>query len=423
MTLAIDKSITSTLNSGLWIQSFLALFFPTASRALKALLLGPRRTGKSSTGNTLLGRGRVFDTRGGGASAAAGAVTAGRHLTVVDAQGWGTSEDFVPKEEKIELLRALSLCGTEGPHVVLLVIPLMDFTKSERKAVERRMEIFTSAVWRHTMVLFTFGDLLKEKGCSVQEHIQTGGPALKWLMEKCHYRYHVLDNKAAVNCTQGGLKQEVNRSGRRQEWTWLKKTDKEARGVSTGGELDRRREGEQQQVRELLSKVEDMLEENGGWHFSFHMYQRLEEEWKRREQQLRALLEAQTEVGSARREQKTAETKAEVEPEQQQSLEAEEQEQSRKKELENKEGCVQREINTGEEREEGVEVELMRLSSEEERWDTSSESGREREEEEEREKMRGQLDEENTEVKTGTVTSCWPSGGPRLVLKPIRRLA
>lgn len=65
----------------------------------------------------------------------------------------------------------------------------------------------------------------------------------------------------------------------------------------------------------------------------------------------------------------------------------------------------------------------MRLSSEEERWDTSSESGREREEEEEREKMRGQLDEENTEVKTGTVTSCWPSGGPRLVLKPIRRLA
>uniref|UniRef100_A0A3P9B2T8 Zgc:136870 n=1 Tax=Maylandia zebra TaxID=106582 RepID=A0A3P9B2T8_9CICH len=221
------------------------------------MLLG-MRTGKSSTGNTLLGRGRVFDTRGGGASAAAGAVTAGHHLTVVDAQGWGTSEDFVPKEEKIELLRALSLCGTEGPHVVLLVIPLMDFTESERKAVERRMEIFTSAVWRHTMVLFTFGDLLKEKGCSVQEHIQTGGPALKWLMEKCHYRYHVLDNKAA-----------------------------------------------QQQVRELLSKVEDMLEENGGWHFSFHMYQRLEEEWKRREQQLRALLEAQTEVGSARRKQKT----------------------------------------------------------------------------------------------------------------------
>uniref|UniRef100_A0A3Q0SZ56 Zgc:136870 n=1 Tax=Amphilophus citrinellus TaxID=61819 RepID=A0A3Q0SZ56_AMPCI len=212
------------------------------SRALKALLLGPRRTGKSSTGNTMLGRGQVFDTRGGGASTAASAVTAERHLTVVDAQGWGTCEEFVPKEEKLELLRALSLCGTEGPHVVLLVIPLMDFTESEKRAVERRMEVFTPAVWRHTMVLFTFGDLLKERGCSVQEHIQKGGPALRWLMDKCRYQYHVLDNKAS------------------------------------------------QQVRELLSKVEDMLEENGGWHFSLHMYQRLEEEWKRREQQLRALL-------------------------------------------------------------------------------------------------------------------------------------
>uniref|UniRef100_A0A3B5ABG4 Zgc:136870 n=1 Tax=Stegastes partitus TaxID=144197 RepID=A0A3B5ABG4_9TELE len=219
------------------------------------ILEKPQRTGKSSTGNTLLGRGQVFDTRGGGASTAASAVTAGRHLTVVDAQGWGSSEDFVPKEEKIELLRALSLCGPEGPHVVLLVIPLLDFTEPERRAVERRMEVLPSAIWRHTMVLFTFGDCLKVRQCSVKEHIQSGGPALHWLMEKCRYRCHVLDNKA------------------------------------------------QEQVRELLGKVEDMLQENGGWHFSLHMYQRLEEEWSRRELQLRAWLEAQTDVG--KREQKT----------------------------------------------------------------------------------------------------------------------
>lgn len=321
LTLVIDESMTSTLNStaGLWTQSLLVLLFPTASRTLKALLLGPRRTGKSSTGNTLLGRGQVFDTRGGGASTAASAVAAGRYLTVVDAQGWGTCEEFVPKEEKIELLRALSLCGSEGPHVVLLVIPLMDFTESEKRVVERRMEVLTPAVWRHTMVLFTFGDLLKQRGRRVQEHIRTGGAALTWLMEKCRYRYHVLDNKAAVNGKQGGPKLEVKGGGRRQEWSWLKKKGKEAGRARTGGELDMGREGEQpQHVRELLSKVEDMLEENGGWHFSLHMYQRLEEEWKRREQQLRALLEAETEVGSARRKQKTAETKAKVEPEQQQ---------------------------------------------------------------------------------------------------------
>uniref|UniRef100_A0A3Q3RTK5 Zgc:136870 n=1 Tax=Mastacembelus armatus TaxID=205130 RepID=A0A3Q3RTK5_9TELE len=202
------------------------------------LLAGPRRTGKSSTGNTLLGQGQFFDIRGGGTSTSASSVTAGHHITVVDAQGWGSSEEFVPREEKIEMLRALDLCGPEGPHVVLLVIPLLDFTEAERRAVERRMEILTSAVWRHTMVLFTLGDWLRGSGRSVQEHIQSGGPALHWLMEKCRYRYHV------------------------------------------GAEKDQRKEG-------------DMLLENGGWHFSLHMYQRLEEEWSRREQQLRAQLEAE----------------------------------------------------------------------------------------------------------------------------------
>lgn len=116
------------------------------------LLVGPRRTGKSSTGNTLLDRGRVFDTRGGGASTAASGIMAGPHLTVVDAQGWGLSEGILPKEDKVELLRAMSLFKLGGPHVVLLVIPLLDFTESEGRAVERRMGVVTSRVWRHTMV-------------------------------------------------------------------------------------------------------------------------------------------------------------------------------------------------------------------------------------------------------------------------------
>lgn len=322
-------------------------------------------------------------------------------MTVVDAQGWGSSEEFVPREEKIELQRAFSLFGLGGPHVVLLVIPLLDFTEPERRAVERRMEIWTSAVWRHTMVLFTGGDWLRGRGRSVEEHIQSGGPALRWLMEKCCYRYHVFDNKAAV--TQERRKPEVKGGGRKQEGTWRRKNDKGAGRKSRGGEADGRKEGEQEQVRELLWKVEDVLQENGGWHFSLHMYRRLEEEWSRREQKLRARL-LETDVGEQK-------TEINTEPQQEQRLETEEGERgdSPRKERENKERCAEGKINRRGGEEERAQVELKRLSSEEDSWDTSSDSGGER--------------EESTEVKTGKMAPCWPNGGQRLACSPIRRLA
>ncbi|XP_051556244.1 GTPase IMAP family member 4 isoform X2 [Myxocyprinus asiaticus] len=206
--------------------------------SLRLLILGQKRTGRSSVGNTILGK-NVFDTWGGADSAVALGESEGRQVMVVDCCGWGSEENIVPKQEKLDLHNALSLCEP-GPHILLLVIPLLHFSHSERAVLQKRMELLTEGVWRHTMVVFTLGDRLQDR--SIQAHIEASGEDLQWVMEKCRYRYRVLNNKTSQD---------------------------------------------RQQVSDLLDRAENMLMENGGWHFSLHMYCRLEEEWGRRERELK----------------------------------------------------------------------------------------------------------------------------------------
>ncbi|ROL52786.1 GTPase IMAP family member 4 [Anabarilius grahami] len=47
-------------------------------------------------------------------------------------------------------------------------------------------------VWSHTIVLFTRGDSLLDT--SIEQHIESEGQDLQWLLDKCGNRYHVLNN-------------------------------------------------------------------------------------------------------------------------------------------------------------------------------------------------------------------------------------
>ena len=82
------------------------------------------------------------------------------------------------------------------------------------------MRLAGEELWSHTMVLFTCGDWLGDT--TIEQHIESEGESLHWLIQKCGHRYHVLSNK---------------------------------------------NEGDDSQVTELLQKIEEMVVRNRGSHY------------------------------------------------------------------------------------------------------------------------------------------------------------
>ena len=220
---------------------------------LRIVLLGWIGSGKSSSGNTILGT-EEFDLRTAQCVKRLGEV-AGRQVTVVDTPGWWRDlpEEYTTKLVKQEIVRSVSLCPP-GPHALLLVIQGGgSFTEKHRISVEKHLQLLNERVWSHTIVLFTHGDYLGDT--TIEQHIQQEGKALQWLVEKCGNRYHVLNN--------------VN-SGDGSQVTELLDKIQEMVAVNRGGhyEMDRelldkieeRRRAEKERAQERLVKVHKQRE-------------------------------------------------------------------------------------------------------------------------------------------------------------------
>ncbi|XP_014879767.1 GTPase IMAP family member 4-like [Poecilia latipinna] len=101
--------------------------------------------------------------------------------------------------DKLEIENSVNLCPP-GPHAVLLVIPvMMNIDESYLRSVQEHMSLFREEIWKHTLVLFTYGDWLGVK--TVEERIESD-EGLQWIVNKCENRYHVLNNKDHSDKTQ-----------------------------------------------------------------------------------------------------------------------------------------------------------------------------------------------------------------------------
>ncbi|TRZ04064.1 hypothetical protein DNTS_012189, partial [Danionella cerebrum] len=159
------------------------------------VLMGSVLSGKSSTGNIILNRDEFVIGRKTGKAMRGHGEVDGRNITVLDTPGWW---NHIEAELNPDFVRTTIL---ESVSALLLVIPAdTSFQEEQKRIVEENLSVLGEDVWRHTIVLFTWGDRFAD--ISIEQHIESEGDALQWLVEKCRNRYHVFDNTNKTNRDQ-----------------------------------------------------------------------------------------------------------------------------------------------------------------------------------------------------------------------------